>query len=402
MLVKSAKVKRYEQRIEQFRQNRIFDLDQKKIYTELNGNGIRSNGVPNAEECTKLWGNIWGVRKEHNREAEWLKDLKRERVNERPQERVSIIVEKIRKQCRKIPNWKAPGRDGVQGYWIKNLSSLYEHVSSQINGILMGEDDLPEWMTHGRTVLCQKDLQKGNTADNYRPITCLPLMWKLLTGVIAEEMYNYLEREKILPEEQKECRRGSRGTKDQLLIDKTVLKDCRKKHTTLSMAWIDYRKAYDLVPHSWVNERMEMFGIAENLRTFLQKSMQQWRLSLTANGEDLGEVNVKRGIFQGDSLSPLMFVLSMVPLSLILKKVNVCYKWGKKVCKLNHLFMDDLKLYAKSEEQTNTLVRTVYVFSTDIGMEFGIKKCGILTMKRGKIIKSEGIKLPDGEVMKQV
>ena len=107
---------------------------------------------------------------------------------------------------------------------------------------------------------------------------------------------------------------------------------------------------------------MEMFGIAENLRTFLQKSMQQWRLSLTANGEDLGEVNVKKEIFQGDSLSPLMFVLSMVPLSLILKKVNACYKWGKKEYKLYHLlFTDDLKLYAKSEEQTNTLVRTVYV-----------------------------------------
>ena len=58
--------------------------------------------------------------------------------------------------------------------------------------------------------------------------------------------------------------------------------------------FIDYKKAYDLVPHIWVNERMEMFGIAENLKTFLQKRMQQWRLSLTANGEDLGEVNVKR------------------------------------------------------------------------------------------------------------
>ena len=61
--------------------------------------------------------------------------------------------------------------------------------------------------------------------------------------------------------------------------------------------------------------------------------------------------------------------------------------------------MNDLKLYAKSEEQTNTLVRTVYVFSTDIDMEFEIKKCGILTMKRRKIV---GIKLPDGEVVKQV
>ena len=73
----------------------------------------------NAEICTKFWGDIWGVTKEHNREAEWVKDLKRdrERVNDkRPQERASISVEKKRKQCRKISNWKALGRDGIQGY----------------------------------------------------------------------------------------------------------------------------------------------------------------------------------------------------------------------------------------------------------------------------------------------
>ena len=69
--------------------------------------------------------------------------------------------------------------------------------------------------------------------------------------------------------------RGSHGTKDQLLIDKAVLKDCKKRHTNLSMACIDYRKAYDLVQHSWVIECMKMFRIAENLRTFFQKSMQQ-------------------------------------------------------------------------------------------------------------------------------
>ena len=50
----------------------IFDLDQKKIYAELNRNGIRSNDVPNAEQCTK----------EHSREAKWLNDLKREREKE--------------------------------------------------------------------------------------------------------------------------------------------------------------------------------------------------------------------------------------------------------------------------------------------------------------------------------
>ena len=64
-------------------------------------------------------------------------------------------------------------------------------------------------MTHGRTVLCQKDPRRGNAVENYCPVTCLPLVWKLLTGMIAEEMYDYLEQEKLLPEEQRVCTRGS-------------------------------------------------------------------------------------------------------------------------------------------------------------------------------------------------
>ena len=64
--------------------------------------------------------------------------------------------------------------------------------------------------------------------------------------------------------------------------------------------------------------------------------------------------------------------------------------------------MDDLKLFVKSEEQIDTLVRTVHVFSTDIGMEFGMKKCGIVTMKRGNVVICEGIMLPNNEVMKDV
>ena len=70
-----------------------------------------------------------------------------------------------------------------------------------MNIVLMGEDDLPEWMSHGCTMLCQKDPQKSNTAGDYLQMKCLTLMWKPLTGAIAEEFYNYLEREKILPEQ---------------------------------------------------------------------------------------------------------------------------------------------------------------------------------------------------------
>ena len=146
-------------------------------------------------------------------------------------------------------NWKALGLDGVQGFWIKYLTSCHQRIADQMEKILNDKDELPELMTSGRTVLCVKDTTKGNSADNFRHITCLPLMWKLMNGIIAESIYGFLEGNLVLPNEQKGCRRKSRRTKDQLIIDKMVLKDCRRRNTNLAMVWIDYRKAYDMIPH---------------------------------------------------------------------------------------------------------------------------------------------------------
>ena len=52
-----------------------------------------------------------------------------------------------------LPNWKVPGKDGVEVYWIKDLSNLLSDV--QINKILMEDDSLPTWMTHGHILLYQ-------------------------------------------------------------------------------------------------------------------------------------------------------------------------------------------------------------------------------------------------------
>ena len=150
-------------------------------------------------------------------------------------------------------------------------------------------------------------------------------------------MYGFLEREKTLPDEQKGCRKGRRGRKDQLLIDKTVLKDCKRRKTNLAMAWIDYKKEYDMVPHSWIIKCLQLFGIAENVRKFMKDSMRSWKLELTSSGEGFGDVHIHRGIFQGDSLSPLLFVLCMIPLTLTLRKVAASYERGNKEFRINHL-----------------------------------------------------------------
>ena len=158
-----------------------------------------------------------------------------------------------------------------------------------------------------------------------------------------------------------------------------------------------------MVPHSWISECLEMFGIANNVQDFLNNSMKSWKLELNASGKTLGEVDIRKGIFQGDSLSPLLFVLCMVPLTWLLRRAKAGYEWGNKGFKLNHLLlMDDLKLFAKSKNQIDSLVLTVNIFSEDNGMQFGIKKCGVLTIERGKVIRTDGIRLPDGQHMKDI
>ena len=82
-----------------------------------------------------------------------------------------------------------------------------------------------------------------------------------------------------------------------------------------------------------------------------------------------------------------MFVLALIPLSLILKKVKA-YEFSESKEKTNHLlFMGDLKLHSRSEKGLDRLVQTVRVFSEDIGIEFGIEKCAMLVMEKGKIVK---------------
>ena len=150
-----------------------------------------------------------------------------------------------------------------------------------------------------------------------------------------------------------------------------------KRETNLGIPCIDFKKVLDMIPHSWILESFGLVQVSENIVEFIRKSMKNWNTNLTSCGEYLANVNIRRGIFQGDSLSPLLFVVCMIPLSQILRKLKSGYtlKSGEK---LNHLlFMDDLKIFAKSECEINRFISTVQILSNDIGIEFGMKKCGV-------------------------
>ena len=90
----------------------------------------------------------------------------------------------------------------------------------------------PEWMTKGRTCLILKDKKKGNETSNLGQLRAFLSCEKIFLVILAEQVYGHTEREKLLSDEQKDCRRQNRGTKDQLMIDKMVMKNCKRRRQT--------------------------------------------------------------------------------------------------------------------------------------------------------------------------
>lgn len=109
--------------------------------------------------------------------------------------------------------------------------------------------------------------------------------------------------------------------------------------------------------------------------------MSTWESEITACAETLGELEIKRGIFQGDNLSPLMFVICMIPMSSALSKMKACYIVDN--VKINSLLsMNNFKMFSKNDKEINSLVSTIRAINEDICIELGIQKCGMLVFKR--------------------
>ena len=402
--VKAQRMRRFEKRSKFFRQNRIFETDARKFYREINKSTVSIEKAPSEKEIQEFWSTIWGKEKMYNENAAWLKDIEEKTEDVSQQEWGNITVHEIREVLKKSHKWKSPGIDQLTNFWLDALFSTHAQLALNFKSIMTDPTTTPKWFYQGTTHLLAKSTDTVNP-KNYRPITCLSTLYKLLTSILTERTYRHLDQQNILPTEQKGCRRGSYGCKDQLLINKMILEHANSKFRNLSTAWIDYKKAFDSVPHSWILRSLEIFKISPTIICFLKASMALWETNLylshsngtlTSNG-----MQIQCGIFQGDSFSPLLFCLALVPLSHLLNNTGYGYKINNR--RINHLFyMDDLKLYARDDLELEGLLQTVKSVSDDIGMEFGLDKCAKATFKRGKMINSSNIMLNDNTIIKEL
>lgn len=121
-----------------------------------------------------------------------------------------------------------------------------------------------------------------------------------------------------------------------------------------------------------------MYKISPIMKGFIESSMKRWKTTLHLSHEEgtltSRKINICSGIFQRDSLSPLLFCIALAPLSSLRNSSGYGFKTSYMV--MNHLFyMNDLKTITKNDEEQQSQLTIVKGFSDDIKMEFGMEKC---------------------------
>ena len=197
---KATQVKRYDNRIKQFQDNRNFQTNQGRFLKNLEGKEERAK-PPNVEDTTAFWKGIWSTKVEHKRDAGWIGKVKEKMPSEK-QNTVNINEDDFKRKLKSMPDWKGAGPDKIQGFWLKSFTALHGVLAAALNECVE-VGDVPGWLVEGRTILVMKDSKNGTEVGNYRPIVCLNLIWKLLTGIISDKTYDHLEKNRLLPQEHK-------------------------------------------------------------------------------------------------------------------------------------------------------------------------------------------------------
>ena len=165
---------------------------------------------------------MWSDSKTHNFQAPWIEKLIKEYGAAKEQEWSEITLKDLKHALKKSRKWKSPGKDKIPNFYLSAFQEAHTRLIQLYYLAITDPKQIPQWLVNGITYLLPKS-DETNNPENYRRITCLTTMYKILTSILTEYTYSFLIDSGLFPDELKGCQRGSYSCKDQLLINKMIL-----------------------------------------------------------------------------------------------------------------------------------------------------------------------------------
>ncbi|XP_066901997.1 uncharacterized protein [Halyomorpha halys] len=169
------------------------------------------------------------------------------------------------------------------------------------------------------------------------------------------------------------------------------------------MAWINYRKAFDSVPHSWLPKVLEMYKVQTKVSKLLTNLMAGWvtkvKIGVTHRNKNYEGYVPKRLPL------PIVVLYGAVPIKSDTAEEQVDYKLNTKdeATTVSHnWYMDDLKLYAKNKQQLQSMSEIVSSYTKDISMSFGLDKCALLHVNKGRVVSAQNLLINEDECIREL
>ncbi|CAK9799114.1 Retrovirus-related Pol polyprotein from type-2 retrotransposable element R2DM [Anthophora plagiata] len=320
--------------------------------------------TPSKDLVGPLYKDLWG-------KAGPLTHIVKKTARESPTKRVEelwspVSVGEIITKFKKIKSKTAAGLDGITKSHLHKRGALF--IFTKLCNLLLMSRVYPDEWKLNRTTLIPKPGKSVDDVNNWRPITIGSLLGRLFSAMIDKRVRNVIEqnpRQKGFTNED--------GCKHNISILNSALDEIKQKGGGV-ITVIDISKAFDTIPHDALVDALEAKGIPVEVSEYIRKMYNGSKTVIQCKNNETIEMDLLRGVKQGDPLSPLLFNLVLDPIIGVIDETTEGIKIGDSSVSIL-AFADDLVLLARSTSEAQKQAKIIYEYLKKLKMEINVQKC---------------------------
>ncbi|XP_074278418.1 uncharacterized protein LOC141602008 [Silene latifolia] len=292
-----------------------------------------------------------------------------------------VTIEEVKQCIFSIPNGKSPGPDGYSSQFYKDT---WDIIGDEVGAAVINFFEAGRLLTqvNSTVITLIPKIDRPTSVKHFRPISCCNVLYKAISKVMCNRLARILPD--IISRNQGAFVKGRSILENILICQDLVRMYNRGMVSPRCMFKLDLQKAYDSIEWQFVDQMLDALNFPEHFRKLIMLCITTPSYTPNLNGSHFGYFHGKRGLRQGDPISPLIFCICMEYLTRVMEYATRRWYFRYhplcKSLKLTHLlFADDLLMFCKGDiKSIMLLLRALSTFSATSGLRVNAAKSEVV------------------------